>query len=88
MSTGDRELAVLIVSHRRADLLDRALASVEKWLPESPVHVWDNRSPDSPAVAELAARRPDVGWTFSPSNVGYPAAMNRLMELVGSTTTS
>jgi glycosyltransferase involved in cell wall biosynthesis len=82
VSTGPRELAVLIVSHRRADLLDRALASVEKWLPESPVHVWDNHSPDSSAVTEIAARRSDVGWTFSPSNVGYPAAINRLMAQV------
>ena len=67
---------------RRADLLDRALASVEKWLPDAPVHIWDNHSPDSPAVAGLASRRPHVGWTFSRSNVGYPAAMNQLMALV------
>ncbi len=83
MSTGHRELAVLIVSHRRADLLDRALASVEKWLPGCPVHVWDNRSPDSPAVAGLAARRPDVTWTFSASNVGYATAVNQLVARAG-----
>lgn len=60
-----RELAVLIVSYRRADLLDRALAGVEKYLPDAPVHVWDNRSAASPEVAALAGRPPDVTWTFS-----------------------
>lgn len=77
-----RELAVLIVSYRRADLLDRALAGVEKYLPDAPVHVWDNRSAASPEVAALAGRPPDVTWTFSESNVGYVAAMNRLAEQV------
>ena len=82
MSNDRRAPAVLIVSHRRADLLDRVLASVEKWLPEAPVHVWDNHSPDSTAVAGLASRRPEVEWTFSRSNVGLPAAMNRLVASV------
>lgn len=83
MSAGrERELAVLIVSYRRADLLDRALASVEKYLPDCRVHVWDNRSAGSPDVAALAERRPDVEWTFSESNVGSVAATNRLAAQV------
>lgn len=73
-----RELAVLIVSYRRADLLDRALRSVEKHLPDSPVYVWDNASSGSDDVRELAAGWPQVHWTFSASNLGYIAAMNRL----------
>lgn len=77
-SRRERELAVLIVSYRRADLLDRALASVEKYLPECPVHVWDNRSEASAEVASLAAERPGVVWTFSESDVGTAAARNRL----------
>ncbi|MFC5063795.1 glycosyltransferase [Actinomycetospora atypica] len=77
-----RELAVVIVSYRRADLLDRALAGVEKWLPEARVHVWDNASSGSAAVRELAGRRPGVTWTFSEFNVGYIAAMNALMAQV------
>lgn len=77
-----RELAVLIVSYRRADLLERALASVDKWVPDARVHVWDNASGGSPQVRELAAARPDVTWTFSESNLGYIAAMNRLMAQV------
>jgi GT2 family glycosyltransferase/glycosyltransferase involved in cell wall biosynthesis len=77
-----RELAVLIVSYRRADLLERALASVDKWLPDVRVHVWDNASSGSPKVRELAAKRPDITWTFSEFNLGYIAAMNRLMAQV------
>ena len=80
--TPRRELAVLVVSYRRADLLDRALASVEKYLPQCRVHVWDNRSSGSADVAALAERRPDVRWTFSESNLGYIAAMNRLAAQV------
>jgi glycosyltransferase involved in cell wall biosynthesis/GT2 family glycosyltransferase len=78
----ERELAVLIVSYRRAELLDRALASVDKWLPEARVHVWDNGSSGSPAVQALAETRPDVTWTFSEFNLGYIAAMNKLMAQV------
>ena len=77
-----RELAVLIVSYRRADLLERALASVDKWLPDVRVHIWDNASSGSEKVRELAATRPDVTWTFSEFNLGYIAAMNRLMAQV------
>jgi glycosyltransferase involved in cell wall biosynthesis len=77
-----RELAVLIVSYRRADLLERALASVDKWLPDLRIHVWDNASSGSPKVRELAATRPDITWTFSEFNLGYIAAMNKLMAQV------
>ena len=77
-----RGLAVLVVSYRRADLLDRALASVARWLPGVPVHVWDNASSGSGEVRALAGRRPDVTWTFSPVNIGYVAAMNHLAAQV------
>jgi len=77
-----RELAVLIVTGGRADLLDRALASVDKWLPEARTHVWDNHSPASGDVADLAARHPDVTWTACEQNLGYIVAMNRLMAQV------
>ncbi len=82
MGSERRELAVLIVSYRRADLLERALASVDKWLPDVPVHVWDNASGGSAQVRELAAKRPDITWTFSDFNIGYIAAMNKLMAQV------
>lgn len=78
----ERDLAVLIVSYRRADMLDRALAAVDKWLPEARVHVWDNRSAETPAVAELAARHPSVAFSYADENLGYVAAMNRLMAQV------
>jgi glycosyltransferase involved in cell wall biosynthesis/GT2 family glycosyltransferase len=77
-----RELAVLIVTGRRTDLLDRALASVDKWLPDAPIHVWANHSPASGEVADLSTDRPDVSWTFCESNLGYIVAMNRLMAQV------
>ncbi|HEY2221549.1 glycosyltransferase [Actinomycetospora sp.] len=77
-----RELAVLIVSYRRADLLDRALRSVEKHLPDARVHVWDNASSGSADVRELATGWPEVTWTFSGTNVGYIAAMNGLAAQV------
>lgn len=77
-----RDLAVLIVSYRRADLLGRALRSVEKHLPDLPVHVWDNASSGSAEVRELAREWPEVSWTFSDTNVGYITAMNRLAAQV------
>jgi glycosyltransferase involved in cell wall biosynthesis/GT2 family glycosyltransferase len=77
-----RELAVLIVSYRRADLLDRALRSVEKHLPDARVHVWDNASTGSDQVRELAESWPDVTWTFSGTNVGYISAINSLAAQV------
>lgn len=69
---------VLIVSYRRADLLEKCLASVERHLPTAPVLVWDNASDGTPAVRELAARTPKVDWTFHPTNVGFGAAVNGL----------
>lgn len=74
-----RELAVLIVSSHAADLLERALTSVAKWLPDARVHVWNNRSAGTPDVMALAERLPDVVWTFSESDLGPVAATNRLM---------
>ncbi|WP_285657287.1 glycosyltransferase [Actinomycetospora sp. NBRC 106375] len=78
-----RGLAVLIVSPARADLLERALASVDKWLPEARVHVWDNRDAATPAIAELAEHRRDVTWTFWDADLGPVTATNRLMAQAG-----
>lgn len=82
MMEPDHPLAVLIVSYRRADLLERCLDSVQTFLPGHPVHVWDNGSSGTPQVRELADRRPDVSWTFSDLNVGYIAAANGLARRV------
>lgn len=71
---------VLIVSYRRADLLERCLRSVATHLPGSRVRVWDNFSEGSDAVAELLTRWPEVDAVFSPENIGFAAAVNRLME--------
>lgn len=69
---------VLIVSYRRADLLETCLTSVVRYLPEAPIRVWDNASEGTQAVEELAARTPGVDWTFCPTNVGFGAAVNGL----------
>lgn len=72
------EPVVLIVSYRRADLLEKCLESVRRHLPAAPVLVWDNVSDGTPAVRELAARTPEVDWTFHPTNVGFGSAVNGL----------
>ncbi|MHA3702423.1 glycosyltransferase [Jatrophihabitans sp. YIM 134969] len=71
-------LAVLVVSYRRAELLEACLRSVAEHLPDSPVAVWDNASDGTPAVREVAGRNPHVHWVFSPTNVGFAAAVNGL----------
>ncbi len=77
------ELSVLIVSYRRADLLERCLLSVHTHLPHAAVLVWDNASDGSAAVAELADRSAAVRWTFSPGNVGFARAVNQLALQAG-----
>ncbi|HWE92044.1 MAG TPA: glycosyltransferase [Pseudonocardiaceae bacterium] len=74
-------LGVLVVSYRRADLLDRCLASVRKnldHLPDCSLLVWDNASPGSAEVRALAAGYPEARWTFADRNYGYAAAVNAL----------
>jgi glycosyltransferase involved in cell wall biosynthesis len=78
-----RGLAVLLVSPAHAELLERALASVDKWLPDARVFVWDNRDAATPAIRELAARHPRVHWTFWDSDLGPVTATNRLVALAG-----
>ncbi|GAA4772216.1 hypothetical protein GCM10023200_00660 [Actinomycetospora chlora] len=78
-----RGLAVLLVSPAHAQLLERALASVDKWLPEARVFVWDNRDAATPAIRELAARHPAVHWTFWDADLGPVTATNRLVAQAG-----
>lgn len=73
---------VVIVSYRRADLLAQCLDSVERHLPGTRVHVWDNHSEGSADVRELASTRPHVSWTFCDDNVGFARAVNGLMREV------
>lgn len=73
-------LDVLIVAYRRADQLDAALRSVDAQLPEARTFVWDNLSAGSAAIRELSRRHPDVRWTFHRANIGFAAAVNRLVE--------
>lgn len=78
----DAQPDVIVVSYRRPDLLDRCLSSARSQLPGAQIHVWDNRSNDSDAIRELAARHPDVDWHFCDENLGFAAAVNRLMARV------
>jgi GT2 family glycosyltransferase len=71
-------LQVLVVSYRRADLLAGLLADLSRLHPDWPVHVWDNASDGSAEVGAMAARLPDVLWTFCPDNIGFAAGVNRL----------
>ncbi|GMA40692.1 hypothetical protein GCM10025883_27370 [Mobilicoccus caccae] len=77
---------VLIVSYRRADLLQRCLESVERHLPDSTVYVWDNASDGSPDIRRLSTTRPEVRWTFHDENIGFAAAVNRLVRMSDSPT--
>lgn len=72
---------VLIVSYRRADLLERCLASVRTYLPASSVYVWDNRSDGSDDVRVVAAAHAEICWTFHDENIGFAAAVNRLVAM-------
>lgn len=71
--------AVLIVSYRRADLLERCLSAVVRHLPDSRVHVWDNASSGTDEIRALARRWTAVDWHFSDQNVGFAAAVNGLV---------
>lgn len=73
---------VLVVSYRRADLLESCLDSITEHLPTARVHVWDNHSEGSEAVRALAGSREQVDWVFSETNVGFAAAVNGLMRRV------
>lgn len=73
---------VLIVSYRRADLLERCLTSVAEHLPGAVVRIWDNASDGTDEIRQLATRWDHVQWTFHPDNVGFARAVNHLMASV------
>src|SRR3954454_15283360 len=55
-------MAVLIVAYRSADKLESCIQSVERYLPDLEIHVWDNSGPAYPHVRSFAARTPHVHW--------------------------
>ncbi|KZS52164.1 glycosyl transferase family 1 [Mycobacterium kansasii] len=75
----DRSLAVLIVSCKSHDGLERCLHSVAEHLPELPVYVYDSRGGGCPGREELAAGHPAVHWVSGPANRGFAAAVNALV---------
>ncbi|MCI4675908.1 glycosyltransferase [Candidatus Mycolicibacterium alkanivorans] len=75
-------LAVLIVAYRSADKLERCIESVERYLPELEVHVWDNSGPESSDVRRLASRMTNAHWYLNGENIGFAAAVNNLAAVV------
>ena len=77
-------LAVLIVTYKSHDLLEKCLAQVGEHLPELPIYVYENSGEDYPGRHELARRHPHVHWVMGRRNLGFAAAMNALVEHVPS----
>lgn len=75
-------MAVLIVAYRSADKLERCIESVQRYLPELEVHVWDNSGPECSDVRDLASRMPHAQWYLHGENVGFAAAVNSLAAMV------
>jgi glycosyltransferase involved in cell wall biosynthesis/GT2 family glycosyltransferase len=78
--SGPPRLAVLIVTYKSHDLVEKCLANVAEHLPELPVYVYENSGDGYPGREELAARYPAVHWVLGPVNVGFAAAFNALVE--------
>ncbi|MCG5433890.1 glycosyltransferase [Mycobacterium sp. MYCO198283] len=78
----ERPLAVLIVTYKSHDLVEKCLAGVAEHLPGLPVYVYENTGDGYPGRRELAARHPEAHWVLGPRNLGYAAAVNALVEHV------
>jgi GT2 family glycosyltransferase len=77
-----RPLAVVIVTYKSHNLVERCLARVAEHLPELPVYVYENSGDDYPGREELAARHPEVHWVIGAVNLGYAAAANVLVDRI------
>jgi glycosyltransferase involved in cell wall biosynthesis/GT2 family glycosyltransferase len=78
-----RPLAVLIVTYKSHDLLEKCLGSVAEHLPELPVYVYENSGEGYPGREELTRRHPGVHWVLGgPVNVGFAAAFNALVKQI------
>jgi GT2 family glycosyltransferase len=75
-------MAILVVAYRAADKLERCIESVQRYLPELEVHVWDNSGPECSDVRDLASRMPHAHWHLHGANIGFAAAVNSLAAMV------
>ncbi|MGC2652826.1 MAG: glycosyltransferase [Mycobacterium sp.] len=75
-----RQLAVLIVTDKNHDLLERCLASVTEHLPGLPVYIFVNSGNRYPGREELVALYPEAHWVLGSVNRGFAAAFNALVE--------
>lgn len=71
---------MLIVSFNQPELLRRCMAAVREHLPGEQIRIWDNRSPRTPEIRQLAAENPDVDWVFSEEGIGFGAGVNQLVK--------
>lgn len=78
----NRPLAVVIVTYKSHDLVERCLARVAEHLPDLPVYVYENSGDGYPGREELAARHPEVHWVIGAVNLGYAAAANKLIDQI------
>ncbi|OBI43837.1 glycosyl transferase family 1 [Mycobacterium kyorinense] len=76
----NRPLAVLIVTYKSHDLLEKCLASIGEYLAGLAIYVYENSGDGYPGREELAARHPSVHWVIGPVNLGFAAAFNALVE--------
>ena len=75
-----RPLAVLIVTYKSHDLLEKCLGSIAEHLPELQVYVYENSGEGYPGREELTRRYPGAHWVLGPVNLGFAAAVNALVE--------
>jgi len=75
-------MAILIVAYRSVDKLEKCLLSIENYLPNQGIHIWDNSGADFPGIRELAEHNQDINWYFSDQNIGFAAAVNKLAATV------
>jgi GT2 family glycosyltransferase len=73
---------ILIVAYRSVDKLELCLASIARFLPDNPIHIWDNSGSDFPGVREFAKLRPEIHWHLGGENIGFAAAVNKLAGAV------
>lgn len=72
---------VLIVAYRTVDLLEKAIASVRAHLKDVTIRVWDNSGPGHSEVSKLSKEHPDIDWHLGSSNIGFAAAVNKLVAM-------
>ena len=77
-----RPVAVLVVAYRNPGLLRHCLASVEQYLGDVDVYVWDNSASAESGIDDVVAEFPLVNWYLGSANIGFAAGVNALAREV------